>query len=258
MRRWRLGFVLGVLSLSAHAFDLNDALRGVLKKQDAPQTDTRPSNVPANTTRVDNLKSSEVSSGLKEALVRGSEIAVAQLGQKDGFYGNTALRIPLPANLKKAEKALRMLGMGQQADDLILSMNRAAETAVPEAKSLLISSVKTMSVEDAKGILMGGSTSATDFFRKKTETTLIGRFLPIVKSTTDQSSLAKQYNTYAGMAAQYGLGKKGPTTVEDYVTRQALDRLYQVIGEQERSIRANPLQAGSALLKKVFGAVTGN
>lgn len=258
MRKFGLAVVLLTLAVSAHALDLGETLRGILNSQDAATSNTPTAPTPTDTARIDNLKTKEVSSGLKEALVRGSEIAVAQLGQKDGFYGNPALKIPLPASLKKVEKAMRMLGLGQQADDLVLAMNRAAEAAVPEAKSLLVGAVKSMSIEDAKGILLGGSTAATDFFRKKTETTLVSRFLPIVKATTDQSSLAQQYNSYAGMAAQFNLGKKAPLTVEDYVTRQALDRLYQVIGEQERAIRANPLQAGSALIKKVFGTVTGN
>lgn len=252
------GIVLLALTAPAQAVDLNEALRGILNAPNATSSDSGNASVPADTARVDSLKTKEVSLGLKEALVRGSEIAVTQLGQKDGFYRNPTLKIELPASLTKAEKAMRMLGMGQQADDLVLAMNRAAEAAVPEAKSLLVGAVKSMSVEDAKGILLGGTTAATDFFRKKTETTLVTRFLPIVKATTDQSSLAQQYNTYAGMAAQFNLGKKAPLTVEDYVTRQALDRLYQVIGEQERAIRANPMQAGSALIKKVFGAVMGN
>ena len=254
MNKWGLGCAMLTLSVSTYAFDYNDVVKGVLGNQNTTETHASTSTQ----ARVADLKPAEVTSGLKEALVRGSEIAVAQLGKTDGFFGNPALKIPLPPNLKKAEKALRMLGLGQQADDLVLAMNRAAEAAVPEAKTLLVGAVKAMSVEDAKGILLGGSTAATDFFRKKTEMTLTERFLPIVKSTTDQSSLAKQYNSYAGMAAQFGMGKKSPATVEDYVTRQALDRLYKVIGEQERSIRANPLQAGSDLIKKVFGAVIGN
>lgn len=257
MREFGFGIVMLVLAASAQAVDLDETLRGILNTPAATQTNSVNAPAPADTARADSLKTKEVSSGLKEALVRGSKIAVAQLGQKDGFYGNPALKIPLPASLQKAEKAMRMLGMGQQADDLVLAMNRAAEAAVPEAKSLLVGAVKSMSIEDAKGILLGGDTAATDFFRKKTETTLVSRFLPIVKTTTDQSKLAQQYNSYVGMAAQFNLGKKAPQTVEDYVTRQALDRLYQVIGEQERAIRANPLQAGSALIKKVFGAVSG-
>ncbi len=150
---------------------------------------------------------------------------------------------------------MRAVGMGKQADDLVLSMNRAAEAAVPEAKTLLVNAVKGMSVEDAKGVLTGGETSATDFFRKKTEATLTKRFLPIVKTNTDKSGLAQQYNSYAGMASKFGVSKKGQATVEEYVTQQSLDRLYKVVGEQERAIRANPLQSGSNLLKKVFGAV---
>lgn len=252
---WIIGISLLGLSGSAYAFDFGEALKGVLDKK--PDSTTSAPATPAGKAPVDSLKPTEINAGLKEALSRGAVAAVAQLGQKDGFFANPALRIPLPANLKKAEKAMRMLGMGKQADDLVVAMNRAAEAAVPEAKTLLVGAVKSMSLQDAKGILMGGSTSATDFFRQKTETTLTQRFLPIVKSTTDQSRLAQQYNSYAGMAAQFGVGKKGQATVEEYVTQQSLDRLYKVIGEQEQAIRANPMQAGSALLKKVFGAVMG-
>ena len=206
---------------------------------------------------VDALSSTDINAGLKEALTRGADAAVAQLGQKDGFFGNSALKIPLPPSLQKAEKAMRMLGMGKQADELVLSMNRAAEAAVPEAKTLLVDAVKEMTLEDAKSILTGGKTSATDFFRKKTETQLTERFAPIVKATTDKVGLAQQYNQYAGMAAQFNLVDKQQASVEQYVTQQALDRLYTVIGEKEAAIRTNPMQAGSDLLKKVFGAVVG-
>ncbi len=234
------------LTLPAHAFDWNELLNNVLKQ---PETQKA-------ATGVDALSSTDINAGLKEALSRGAETAVAQLGQKDGFFGNAALKIPLPAPLKKAEKAMRMLGMGKQADELVLSMNRAAEAAVPEAKTLLVDAVKEMTLEDAKGILTGGKTSATDFFRKKTETKLNDRFLPIVKTTTDKVGLAQQYNRYAGTAAQFNLIDKSQSNVEQYVTQQSLDRLYILIGEKEAEIRANPLQAGSDLLKKVFGAVT--
>jgi hypothetical protein len=248
--------VMGLLGVgvSAHAFDFGDALKGALDKHSSAAQTSAPA---VDNAKVDSLKPGEVNAGLKEALSDGAATAVAQLGKKDGFFANPTMKIPLPASLKKAEKAMRMLGMGQQADDLVLAMNRAAEAAVPEAKTLLVGAVKDMSLDDAKGILTGGNTSATDFFRRKTETKLTERFLPIVKATTDQSSLAQQYNQYAGLAAKYGVGKKAPSSVEDYVAAQSLDRLYKVIGEQEQALRANPLQAGSALLKKVFGAVTG-
>ena len=246
-KRWMILAAGLTLALPAHAFDWGGMLKGVLDK---------PASQPA-ATGVDALSSTDINAGLKEALTRGADSAVAQLGQKDGFFGNPALKIPLPPSLQKAEKAMRMFGMGKQADELVLSMNRAAEAAVPEAKTLLVGAVKAMSLEDAKGILTGGKTSATDFFRKKTETTLTERFGPIVKATTDKVGLAQQYNQYAGMAAQFNLVDKKQANVEQYVTQQALDRLYTLIGEKEAAIRANPLQAGSDLLKKVFGAVMG-
>ena len=240
-----------VLALPAHAFDLGTLLQDAVSKPASPPTAT------TTTPGVDALSKTDINAGLKEALTRGAYSAVAQLGQKDGFFGNAALKIPLPPSLKKAEKAMRMFGMGKQADELVLSMNRAAEAAVPEAKTLLLGAVKAMSLEDAKGILTGGNTSATDFFRKKTESSLTERFGPIVKATTDKVGLAQQYNQYAGMAAQFNLVDKNQANVEQYVTQQALDRLYTLIGEKEAAIRANPLQAGSDLLRRVFGAVMG-
>ncbi|MGB9128122.1 MAG: DUF4197 domain-containing protein [Thiobacillus sp.] len=245
-KRWIILAAGLSLALPAHAIDWNEMLKGVLGQ---------PASEPA-VSGVDALSNTDINAGLKEALTRGAETAVAQLGQKDGFFGNEAMKIPLPPSLQKAEKAMRMLGMGKQADELVLSMNRAAEAAVPEAKTLLVGAVKEMTLEDAKGILTGGKTSATDFFRKKTETQLTERFGPIVKATTDKVGLAQQYNQYAGAAAQFNLIDKKQAKVEDYVTQQALDRLYKLIGEKEAAIRANPMQAGSDLLKKVFGAVT--
>ena len=235
-----------VLALPAHAADWRDLLRGVI----SPPAEQK------SASGVDALSPTEINAGLKEALTRGADAAVAQLGQKDGFFGNEKMRIPLPPGLQKAEKAMRLMGMGRQADELVLSMNRAAEAAVPEAQVLLVDAVKMMTLEDAKGILTGGQTSATDFFRRKTEAQLTERFLPTVKATTDKVGLAQQYNRYAGTAAQFNLIEKKQAKVEDYVTQQALDRLYILIGEKEAAIRANPLQAGSDLLKKVFGAVT--
>lgn len=255
MNKLTAGIATLAFSISAaHAFDLEGALKGALEKNNAGQTAAAPA---SGGNGVDQLKSTEISSGLKEALTRGSEAAVSQLGKPDGFFGNEALRIPLPANLQKAEKIMRRMGMGKQADELILSMNRAAESAVPEAKTLLVKSVREMSIEDAKGILTGGDTAATEFFRRKTEIALTKRFAPIVKNTTDRAGLAQQYNKYAGTAVRFGALDKNQATVEQYVTQQALDRLYRVIGEQERALRANPMQAGSDLLQKVFGAVAG-
>lgn len=254
MNKVMAGIAALTFSISTFAFDLEGALKDSLKKSTGSQP-TAASAFAGN--GVDQLKPTEINSGIKEALTRGAEAAVAQLGKPDGFMGNDALRIPLPPSLQKGEKIMRTMGMGKQADELTLSMNRAAEAAVPEAKSLLVKSVKEMTLEDAKGILTGGNTAATDFFRRKTEAPLTTRFGPIVKKATDRVGLAQQYNKYAGTAAQFGAVDKNQATVEQYVTQQSLDRLYKVIGEQERTLRANPVQAGSALLQKVFGAVAG-
>lgn len=248
--RLAAAIVLCTIGITARAFDVEDVVKKTLEMGAANQSaGTR--------STVDQLKPTEINAGLKEALNRGAEAAVAQLGKPNGFMGNDALRIPLPPSLQKAESIMRTVGMGKQADELVLSMNRAAEAAVPEAKVLLVKSIKEMTVEDAKGILTGGDTAATDFFRRKTETALTKRFIPMVKQTTDKVGLAQQYDKYAGTAARLGVLDKDQATVEQYVTQQSLDRLYTVIGEQERALRANPVSAGSALLRKVFGAVAG-
>jgi hypothetical protein len=176
MKRWMILAAGLTLALPAHAIDWNEMLKGVLGKPASQPTSSG----------VDALSTADINAGLKEALTRGADAAVAQLGQKDGFFGNPALKIPLPPTLQKAEKAMRMRGMGRQADELVLSMNRAAEAAVPEAKTLLVDAVKEMTLDDARGILTGGQTSATDFFRSKTEAQLTERFGPIVKASTDK------------------------------------------------------------------------
>jgi hypothetical protein len=201
------------------------------------------------------ISNTEATSGLKQALMDGSAAAVAQLGVQNGFLNNPKVKIPLPPALQRIESALRFAGMRKQADDLVVAMNRAAEAAVPEAKTLLVESVKKMSVQDAKGILTGGDTAATDYFRRTTQTQLTQRFLPIVKKATDNVGLADQYNSLAGQAAQLGLVKQEQATIESYVTQKALDGLYLMIAEQEKAFRQNPVGATSDIVKRVFGAI---
>ena len=246
------------LAVPAHAYDfgsLKDQLKGVLIPSEGSSSTTTQTSTTKSA--IDNLTPAEMNGGLKEALTKGAEAAVAQLGKENGFWSDPKLRIPLPDNLQKVSKLMKNLGMGKQVEALELGMNRAAEAAVPEAKNLLAGAVKEMSVEDAKGILTGGNTAATDFFRKKTESALAQKFLPIVKGTTDKVGLAQTYNTYAGTAARFGAIKGDQATIESYVSKQGLDRLYKVIGEQEQAFRANPLQSGSDLIKKVFGSLLG-
>lgn len=204
---------------------------------------------------LEGISNTEAISGLKQALADGSAAAVAKLGVENGFFTNPKVKIPLPPALKRVESALRFAGMRQQADDLVLAMNRAAEAAVPEAKALLVDSVKRMSVQDAKGILTGGDTAATDYFRRSTQTQLAKRFLPIVKKATDRVGLAEQYNSLAAQGVQLGLIRQDQSTIEGYVTQKALDGLYLMIAEQEKAFRQNPLGATSDIVKRVFGSM---
>ena len=201
------------------------------------------------------ISNTDAASGLRQALTDGAAAAVGKLGVENGFFNNPQVKIPMPPVLRNVEGAMRTFGMKKQADDLVLAMNRAAEAAVPEAKSLLIDAAKKMSLQDAKGILAGGQTSVTDYFRRNTSAQLTQRFLPIVKNATNRVGLAQQYNTLAGQAASYGLIKKDQSTIEYYVTQKSLDGLYLMIGEQEKAFRTNPLGATSDIVKKVFGAL---
>ena len=201
------------------------------------------------------ISNAEATSGLRQALTDGSAAAVKLLGTENGYFGNARVKIPLPPSLQKIEGAMRMMGMKRQADELVLSMNRAAEAAAPEAKQLLVDAVKKMSVQDAKGILTGGDTAATEYFKRTTSAQLTQRFLPIVKKATDRVGLAQQYNNLAGQGASLGLIKKEDASIETYVTRKALDGLYLMIAEQEKSFRQNPVGAASNIVKKVFGAL---
>jgi hypothetical protein len=204
---------------------------------------------------IDSISKGDANSALRAALDKGAQVAVGKLGVDGGFLNNEKARIPLPPAIAKIEKALRFAGLQDRADQLVQTMNQAAEQAVPLAKPLLMNAIKGMSVSDARNILGGGDTSVTDFFRDKTALALTDKFLPVVKKKTDALGVAQQYNQLAGKAAKFGLVKGEDANIERYVTRKALDGLYLMIGEEEKSIRANPLEAGSAILSKVFGAL---
>ena len=205
--------------------------------------------------QLERISSQDAASGLKAALEKGSQTAVAALGRTDGFLGNPKVKIPLPDSLARAEGLMRRVGMGKYADELVLAMNRAAEAAVPESKQLLVDSVRKMSVQDAKGILTGGETSATDYFRRSTREQLHGRFLPIVKRSTAKVGLAQRYNEYAEKGAALGLVRKEDASLDEYVTQKALDGLYLMVAEEEKKIRKDPVGTGSALIRKVFGSL---
>lgn len=201
------------------------------------------------------LSETDAAAGVRAALERGAIAAVGLLGRTDGFLGNPKVRIPLPGILEDAAKLLRATGQQKRVDELVTAMNRAAEKAVPEARTLLVNAVRSMSVDDDRRILTGGDTSVTDFFVAKTREPLGVKFLPIVTKATEKVRLAEKYNAVAGKAAGFGLLRKEDANLQQYVTGKALDGLYLVIGEEEKKIRRDPVGTGSAILKKVFGAL---
>lgn len=204
---------------------------------------------------IDDLSNAEASQGLKIALEKGALAAVNLLGRTDGFLGNEKVRIPLPGYLEDASKLLRALGQGARIDELVTAMNRAAEAAVPMAKDLLVNAVRSMNVTDAKNILVGGETAVTTFFAEKTRAPLTVKFLPVVTKATAKVGLAEKYNQLAGKAADMGLVRKEDANIQQYVTGKSVDGLYVMIGEEEKKIRKDPVGTGSAILKKVFGAL---
>ncbi|HEU4351855.1 MAG TPA: DUF4197 domain-containing protein [Burkholderiales bacterium] len=205
--------------------------------------------------QLEGLTQREALAGLQTALERGARSAVSTLGQADGFLGNPQVRIPLPDSLARTERLARRLGFGAEADELVVAMNRAAEAAVPEARTLLVDSAKKMSVHDAKAILTGGDTAATQYFRKTSHAALHDRFLPVVKAATEKVGVAQRYRDLAQPASAFGLVKAQDADLDEYVTLKALDGLYFMLGEEEKKIRKDPVGTGSAILRRVFGAL---
>ena len=205
--------------------------------------------------QLDSITQREAVAGLKAALERGSQQAVATLGRADGFLGNPQVKIPLPDSLTRAERLMRRVGAGRYADEVIVAMNRAAEQAVPEAKALFLDSVRKMTVQDAKAILSGGDSAGTEYFRRTTRAPLHTRFLPIVKRATARVRLAQKYNRYADRGVSLGVVKQEHADLDEYVTQKALDGLYFMVAEEEKRIRKDPVGTGKAILKKVFGAL---
>lgn len=204
---------------------------------------------------VNSLSNADASAGLRKALDQGIDKAVGKLGVAGGFMNNPKVKIPLPPKLAKAEGALRMMGMGGQADELETAMNRAAEAAVPESKTLLKQSLKQMSVADAKRILTGGDDSATQYFKSTTYAPLKVKFAPIIDAATEKVKLAESYNKVAEKGVAMGVLKPEDARIQSYVTEKTLDGLYLMMAEEERAIRKDPMGQASDLLKKVFGAV---
>ncbi|MDB6028468.1 MAG: hypothetical protein JWM68_4691 [Verrucomicrobiales bacterium] len=225
------------------------------------------------------LSQDQMVNALKEALGKGVQQAVSRLGQTNGFLTNVNVRIPLPDKLASVEKTLRSMKQEKLADSFVLTMNRAAEQAVPAAVSVFADSLKQMSIDDAKNVLTGTTNAATQFFRRTTETNLYAKFLPIVKKATASSKVTDSYKAFMAKAQEGTIGNslsgfgqtgsavggllnkggeylgKNTVDIDAYVTQKALDGLFKMVAEEEKKIRENPAARSSELLQKVFGAV---
>jgi len=203
------------------------------------------------------LSVDEMTKGLKEALAKGTEKAVADLGKTNGFLGNVAVKIPMPQKLQEVEKGLRMMKQDKYADEFIATMNHAAEAAVPEAGPIIGDAIREMTVTDARNILDGPDDAATQYFRKTSEKHLKEKMLPIVKTATEKAGVTAAYKKFtekAGFMASF-LQKEG-LDVDQYVTNKAFDGLFLMIAAEEKEIRKNPAARTTDLLKQVFGSVT--
>lgn len=232
--------VLALTSPSAQAGTLDD----LLKEAQQPR-----SGAPAGSQSLDQ---NTAVSGLKEALSVGTENAVRSISKADGYFGNDLIKILLPEKIQQAANVVGKLGYQQQVDNLVLAMNRSAETAASKAAPLFAQAIKEMTFEDARNILQSGGTAATDYFKAKTFQNLYDQYKPVVTSTMNKVGVAK---TYKDMMAPYQampFASKDSMDLDHYVTNEALDGLFKMVAEEEKKIRTDPAARVTDLLKKVF------
>lgn len=236
-RFWIFALVLVGLGSFCNAAQLDDLLKGAKLPSLGASSDD-----------------GTIVSGLKEALAIGTGNAVTSVSKTDGYLGNQIIKILLPEKLQTAANVLGKLGYQKQVDDFVLSMNRAAEKAAPQAKDIFIDAVRQMTFEDAKKILNGGNTSATDYFKSKTSPKIFEAFKPIVSSSMNEVGVTRSYNEMIGKyTSSVPFAKAESLDLDQYVTNKATDGLFYMVGEEEKKIRTNPAARVTDLLKKVFG-----
>lgn len=203
------------------------------------------------------LGETRIIAGLREALEVGVGNAVDVTGRLDGFFRNAAIKILLPRQLQTLGKTLRAVGQGRLVDEFVLSMNRAAERAAPQARRIFVGALREMSFDDARRILTGGETAATDYFRRKTEDELADAFHPIVEKAMDEVGATRQYKELTGRLRNLPFGQAQSFDIDQYVVGKALDGLFYMVGEEERKIRRNPAARVTEILQDVFGSIGG-
>lgn len=196
---------------------------------------------------------STVASGLKEALSIGTENAVKNVSRVDGYFGNQVIKILMPEKIQKVAQVMKKVGYQKEVDDFVLSMNRAAEKAAPMAASFFVDAIKQMTFDDARKILNGGDTAATEFFKAKTSERIYAAFKPMVSSSMNEVGVTRNYKTMMGKYESLPFVDKQSLDLDHYVTNKALDGLFVMVGEEERKIRKDPAARATDLLKTVFG-----
>lgn len=238
-----LTFLLAVLTSSANA--AWDDFLDLFKEKSAE--------VLGETGDSTSLSNDEIVSGLKEALIKGSQTAVSVLGKENGFLSHPQLKIPMPEKLQAVESGLRKIGQDKIADQFVLSMNRAAEEATPKAMSIFSNTIKSMSVEDAYSILKGPDNAATEYLKAKGGNQLRQQFLPVVQQATNRVGVTEKYKA---LIDNLGMMSKfidiESLNLDKYVTDKAIDGVFSLVANEEKLIRDNPAARTTELLKKVF------
>ena len=236
-----LAGTLAACTVSAQMPKLDDIMKGVGSLPKVPATGPGTSDEKTN------------AAGIKEALAVGTERAVKSLGRENGYFGNAAVKILMPSSIQKVADVARMAGYQKQVDEFILSMNRAAEAAAPVAARYFGDAIRDMTLEDVRGILAGGNTAATDFFRHKTRDKLYVACKPIVSQKVGEVGATRAYKNMMGRYESVPLVRGQSLDLDDYVTNKSLDGLFYMVGEEEKRIRTNPVARTTDLLKAVFG-----
>lgn len=263
MRKTPVAMFATLLALSAplQASDISDRLKEAERRLKGEPAKSEPATTPGSTSSTSGVASGlagalgqdEAAAGIKEALARGVQQAVMQLGQQDGFLGNAAVRIAAPKKVRTLVDAARRMGGGKYVDEFETAMNRAAEKAVPLAADVFADAVRAMTVQDALAIVRGEPDAATQYFRRATGEKLEAAFLPVVARTTSETGVTRSFKALGDKAGGLGALAGGEVDLDRYVTGKAMDGLFHVVAEQEKAIRANPVAQGSDLLRRVFG-----
>jgi hypothetical protein len=235
-----------VLASAASAQSWGDILRR------ATRDPAKPTQSPAGNL-FSNITSGEADQGLRQALTIGAERVASQLGVENGYFGDSAIRIPLPGTLGDIQKRLKQFGLSAPLDDLQLRMNRAAEAAVPQAKALIVDAVSSITLEDAMGILRGGDTAATDYLRGRTEVSLTEAFRPHVAKALDDAGAIRAFDKAVDQYGLSGMGIDARGSLTDFAVEKGLDGLFFYLAKEERAIRTDPAKRSTDLLRKVFG-----